>query len=218
MHYTDPNNFRGIVDGLEQVGKTVVPIIATTAAGVAGAVCTVGTAGGCGAGAIAGTIAAGSGATALTQLMMNNESTEGFKKHVLRSSDSDVTTTFQIMPGSTQGTVRIISSSGTSETVWKTKTVTITDEMRAIASANAPSRPASFEMISNAGIPGFNNETHRGVSALACQDLCIGRSWCKSADFERATGNCFLQPVNRFEQSLKTNYPGNPFDHYHRNR
>ena len=74
----------------------------------------------------------------------------------------------------------------------------------------------SFSMTPNAGIPGYNQETHEGISALACQDLCIGRSWCKSADYERAKGKCFLQPVNKFEQSLKTDYPGNPFDHYHK--
>ena len=153
MHYTDPNNFRGVVDSLELGAQISVPIIAATASAVAGTVCTAGTAGGCGPAAVAGTVAAGAGATALTELMMNNESTEGFKKHVLRSSDSDATTIFKILPGSTKGTVEIISNSGTSKTVWKTTTVTITDEMRSIASAHTPSQSPNQ---GTAGVTGNN--------------------------------------------------------------
>lgn len=73
-----------------------------------------------------------------------------------------------------------------------------------------------FDKTANAGIPGFNQETVNNVPLQTCMRLCVERSWCKSVDYERAATNCYLQPVNRFEQSLKTTYPGNPYDHYHR--
>ncbi len=73
-----------------------------------------------------------------------------------------------------------------------------------------------FVVTKNAGIPGFNDETHENVSLEACQNLCTDRSWCKSLDYERAVAKCFLQPVTKFEHSLRTDYPGNPYDHYHR--
>lgn len=72
-----------------------------------------------------------------------------------------------------------------------------------------------FSKIPNAGIPGHNRETHEGVSVQTCLHLCSGRSWCMSADYERTTGKCFLQPVGRYEEKLRTDYPGNPYDHYH---
>lgn len=68
----------------------------------------------------------------------------------------------------------------------------------------------------NAGIPGHNKETHEGVSSNDCLNLCTERSWCRSADYERAAKKCFLQPVTHKQAALRRDYPGNPFDHYSR--
>lgn len=84
-----------------------------------------------------------------------------------------------------------------------------------VATTPSPRTDTRFDLTRNAGIPGFNSETHTGQSVQACLNLCAERSWCKSADFERATGQCFLQPVNKLEQSLRTDYPDNSYDHYH---
>jgi len=71
-----------------------------------------------------------------------------------------------------------------------------------------------FIRTANAGIPGYNQETHNNVSLSQCQSLCIERSWCKSIDFERAANRCYVQPIGQNETNLRTNYPGNPYDHY----
>lgn len=82
--------------------------------------------------------------------------------------------------------------------------------LTSVASAN------NFIKTPNAGIPGYNQETHSGISLQSCFKLCTDRGWCKSADYERAKGKCFLQPVSKHQQSLRTDYPGNPYDHYHK--
>jgi hypothetical protein len=74
--------------------------------------------------------------------------------------------------------------------------------------------PGGFVMVPNAGIPGYNNETHGDVSAEECLQICRDRDWCRSVDYERAARVCYVQPVNRDEVELNTNYPGNPYDHY----
>ena len=74
----------------------------------------------------------------------------------------------------------------------------------------------TYYMTRNAGIPGHNQETHSGVTAQGCLDLCTDRAWCRSADYERAARKCYLQPVNKKQVALRTDYPQNPFDHYTR--
>jgi len=72
----------------------------------------------------------------------------------------------------------------------------------------------SFAVVSNAGIPGFNDEVHRNISLNACQQICLDREWCKSVDYHRENRICYVQPVDMHEVKLKRNYPGNPYDHY----
>lgn len=81
--------------------------------------------------------------------------------------------------------------------------------------ASTASAVDNFTKIPNAGIPGHNQETHEGISRPGCLQLCNERNWCMSADYERAVGKCFLQPVNRHKVPLRTDYPGSPYDHYH---
>lgn len=85
-----------------------------------------------------------------------------------------------------------------------------------IGLAGSASAADNFRMTPNAGIPGSNQETHRNVSVQSCLALCNQRPWCKSADYERAAATCFLQPVNAAQKPLRTTYPGNPYDHYHK--
>ncbi len=74
----------------------------------------------------------------------------------------------------------------------------------------------SFIAIMNAGIPGYNKEVYNNISLARCKQICTECSWCKSVDFEREIGRCFVQPVNKFDTKLKTDYPNNPYDHYYR--
>lgn len=84
------------------------------------------------------------------------------------------------------------------------------------ACATGSASADSYNLTTNAGIPGHNKETHTVTSAQACLSLCNGRAWCRSADYERDAKKCYLQPVNASQVSLRTNYPGNPYDHYKR--
>ena len=76
--------------------------------------------------------------------------------------------------------------------------------------------PLGFQTVPNAGIPGFKQETLSNQSLTQCQAACIDRAWCKSFDFRRANGTCYLQPVAEEDTTgLKRDYPGDPFDHYY---
>ena len=69
--------------------------------------------------------------------------------------------------------------------------------------------------VANAGIPGHNKETYPGLTIDICKSICIQRDWCKSVDFDRAKGACYVQPVAEEDVgSLRTDYPGHPYDHY----
>ncbi len=72
-----------------------------------------------------------------------------------------------------------------------------------------------FGMIANAGIPGYNRESFPGLTIEICKAICVQREWCKSIDFDRAKGACYVQPVAEEDVgTLRTDYPGNPYDHY----
>jgi len=72
-----------------------------------------------------------------------------------------------------------------------------------------------FGMVPNAGIPGHNKESFPGMTLEICKSICVQRAWCKSIDFDRAKGACYVQPVAEEDVgSLRTDYPGNPYDHY----
>ncbi|HCN47047.1 MAG TPA: hypothetical protein DIT18_16490 [Pseudomonas sp.] len=80
-HITSPNNFRDIIDKLEGIsGQVIGPLVTLTAAGAA-----IATGGAATPAAIA---AATLFATVVINVMTNNESTAGFKQHILREEDS----------------------------------------------------------------------------------------------------------------------------------
>ena len=72
-----------------------------------------------------------------------------------------------------------------------------------------------FGMVANAGIPGHNQESYPGLTIDICKAICLQRDWCKSIDFDRAKGACYVQPVAEEDVgSLRRDYPGHPYDHY----
>jgi len=71
-----------------------------------------------------------------------------------------------------------------------------------------------FVAYMNAGIPGYNKEVVNNISLERCKQICKERSWCKSVDYERKVGRCYVQNANKSDAPLKTNYSGNPYDHY----
>jgi len=98
LYVTSPKNFRDIVDHLEKWSKDALPIAGKlggaalgvaggTAAGVAVGGPAGGPAGGKAGGAVGGAIG-GKAATEMGALLLNSESTVGFKQHILREKDS----------------------------------------------------------------------------------------------------------------------------------
>lgn len=71
-----------------------------------------------------------------------------------------------------------------------------------------------FSVFPNAGIPGHNDKTLRTSSAAECMAACTRESWCRSVDYERATGTCYVQGAGRNDAGMRFDYPGNPYDHY----
>jgi len=76
--------------------------------------------------------------------------------------------------------------------------------------------PRTYSSTPNAGIPGNNTEILSTISLTNCMAECTARTWCKSIDYERGPGKCYLQDVTAEEVALKHDYPGNPYDHYTR--
>jgi hypothetical protein len=117
VYYSNPTNFRGVFDALEEIGQIAVPIAATGAAAVVGAACTGVSAGACAPAALAGIYTAIGAAGAVSTKMMNDESTVGFKQHILRSEDANQTVTITLLKN---GEIEIKSPSGISRTVYTT--------------------------------------------------------------------------------------------------
>lgn len=85
-----------------------------------------------------------------------------------------------------------------------------------IAQASAPAAADGFGLVPNAGIPGHNKETYPALTLEICKSICVQRAWCKSIDFDRTNGACYVQPVAEEDVgSLRTDYPGHPYDHYY---
>lgn len=84
IHYSDPNNFRGIIDWLENIAPDTISAAAAAAAGLVMIES--------GPGAVVAAKAAAEAAKATTEGLFNSESTEGFKQHILRTEDENVTT------------------------------------------------------------------------------------------------------------------------------
>ncbi len=80
---------------------------------------------------------------------------------------------------------------------------------------SAPVDTDGFGLVANAGIPGHNKETYPALTIEICKSICVQRPWCKSIDFDRTNGACYVQPVAEEDVgALRTDYPGHPYDHY----
>lgn len=83
---------------------------------------------------------------------------------------------------------------------------------------SAPSPLASFTRTLNAAISGYNREHLNGVSPEACATACLAdarKSWCVSFDYYKASQQCDLSDKRAADVGgLKTDYAGNPYDHY----
>ncbi|MAS04284.1 MAG: hypothetical protein CL534_06275 [Ahrensia sp.] len=138
VYYSDPNNFRGAIDFMEQAGRIAIPVGTSIAATVFGAVCTAGTAGACGPAATAAavtTMAAASAtiASAAAGELLANGGTEGFKQHILRDDDAGKTVTIELQKNNQ---ILITSPSGDSRTVYSSKpTETPPSQLEAVNAA-----------------------------------------------------------------------------------
>lgn len=77
---------------------------------------------------------------------------------------------------------------------------------------------ADFTFTANAAISGFNRESLTGVTPQQCAEACQASDrsgWCVSFDFNRTTSTCDLSDKRASQVGgLKTDYSGNPYDHY----
>ena len=74
-----------------------------------------------------------------------------------------------------------------------------------------------FTSTPNAAISGHNNKSLEDVSALECMRACINERGfkCVSFDYNKNEMKCDLSDKRATDVGgLKTDYPGNPYDHY----
>lgn len=105
LRYTDPSNFRSIIDTLEQAAPALIKTAINVAKGSNPAY-------------LPAAKAAQVAAKAVNKLLFNEESTAGFKQHILRSEDEGKVTTVVIHA---DDTVTFESKSGDSETVTSSR-------------------------------------------------------------------------------------------------
>lgn len=83
---------------------------------------------------------------------------------------------------------------------------------------SAPSPLTSFTRTINAAISGYNREHLTAVTPEACAAACLNdsrKSWCVSFDFYKNAQQCDLSDKRAADVGgLKTDYAGNPYDHY----
>lgn len=95
-------------------------------------------------------------------------------------------------------------------------TVVIALAWLAAAQAQAAALDA-FQHQPNGAIAGYNNEQLSGVTPEACAAACTStprEAWCRSFDYDKAAAKCDLSDKSALDVGLKTNYSGNPYDHY----
>lgn len=81
----------------------------------------------------------------------------------------------------------------------------------------ASAQNGNFTQTPNAAISGHNTKTLSNVSVPDCMDACISERGfkCVSFDYDKANNKCDLSDKRAVDVGgLKTNYPGNPYDHY----
>ncbi|KAF0813890.1 hypothetical protein IGB42_01569 [Andreprevotia sp. IGB-42] len=76
----------------------------------------------------------------------------------------------------------------------------------------------AYYLTPNAAISGYNNEHLTAVTPAECATACSDASrsnWCKSFDYFKTQQACDLSDKRAQDVGgLKTNYSGNPYDHY----
>lgn len=112
LYYSNPNNFRDIIDWMENLGPDVISAIAGAAAGLIAAPSGPATIVAAGAAALA--------SKAITSAVLNSESTAGFKQHILRAEDEDKLTEIII---NEDHTITLKSESGSSDTVTSSRSL-----------------------------------------------------------------------------------------------
>ncbi|WDE05652.1 alkaline phosphatase family protein [Thalassomonas viridans] len=75
-----------------------------------------------------------------------------------------------------------------------------------------------FVLTENAAIYGHNNESLENVTAEDCAAACTSHErsyWCRSFDYHKKDNKCDLSDKRAGDVGgLKTDYSGNPYDHY----
>ncbi len=73
----------------------------------------------------------------------------------------------------------------------------------------------NYMHIPNAAISGHNTKHLSNVSVQDCMEACDQELWCQSFDYYKGKNQCDLSKKTADEVGgLKTNYTGNPYDHY----
>lgn len=90
--------------------------------------------------------------------------------------------------------------------------------MLAMATSAEAQSLGEFRFTANAAIPGFNTQHLSNVTPAQCATTCrdAGHAgWCKSFDYYRSSQQCDLSDKRASDVGgLKTDYAGNPYDHY----
>lgn len=110
LYYSNPNNFRNIIDALESVAPDAIAAAAGATAGLSTSLT--------GPGAVAAATATAVAAKATTAGLFNSEGTAGFKQHILRAEDEWQVTEIVI---NADRTITFKSKSGNSDTVSASK-------------------------------------------------------------------------------------------------
>jgi len=87
-------------------------------------------------------------------------------------------------------------------------------------SKGASAVTSQFTRIKNAAISGQNHKNIKNVSRSQCKTKCKeeGTFVCRSFDYSKKSKSCDLSSATKNTAGgLKTDYSGNPYDHYHRN-
>lgn len=81
-----------------------------------------------------------------------------------------------------------------------------------------PDPLSGFQHVANAAIPGWNDESLTSVTPAQCAAACGSderKGWCRSFDYYKLSSKCDLSGKRASDVGgLKTDYPGNPYDHY----
>ena len=74
-----------------------------------------------------------------------------------------------------------------------------------------------YRFSQNAAIKGYNRVKLSSRSVKSCRLECDNEPWCVSFDYHKKTSKCDLSAKSAGNgDKLKTNYPGNPYDHYYK--